>query len=125
MKKIISKSLIALALFAVSAPAFASELPALPNNQWYYEEGATTVGPEVTTVTESDVYNQAFLKSGGKASDKNKANFKDVTTTVSQTTTTEYDAYNPADRHVADHDATLTDTVIISEATEKEHVQLP
>jgi hypothetical protein len=77
------KNLIITALFLLALPALAGDLP---NDSWSW--GETTV--------EERIVNRADEKSQGRASPKNRSDFRVITTRKK--------ALNPAGRHVPEHD---------------------
>lgn len=77
------KTQMALAAAAVGM-MFAASASANPNI--YYGDPVVDIDTDIS-ITTGPIYNQATLKSGGKASANNKSNFQDVTTTTTTTTT--------------------------------------
>jgi len=114
--------LLAALLGAFALPAFADdpscESCVLPNDKWSFEfAGSDSVVD--TVVTPGEIINQAQLASGGRASDKNRSNFQQITTSVVETTTNYFEAINPQGKRAAGEDVTETFTNVISSETVK------
>jgi len=86
----------------------------LPNNFWSY--GTPTVETDTKTKTETRDFNRAAEASGGRASDRNRSDFRETTTQETTTTTTTTPALNPQGKVVEDK-ARVEETVTVGETT--------
>jgi hypothetical protein len=100
------KTLGAAVIAMVAASSAMAELPELPNDKWGY--GPTTTTTDTATQVESKDFNRAAVASGGRASDRNKSNFRETTETTTTTTTETTPAINPGGK--VDQSKSVTDT---------------
>ena len=87
----------------------------LPNSQWSYGTPTVETDTETKTTGERD-FNRAAEASGGRASDRNRSDFRETTTQEVTTTTTTTPALNPQGK-VVDDKTRVDETVTYGEET--------